>query len=40
MQPAGSYAKVSNMINKIIAGILGDDQKEVTTAAVESHSAA
>lgn len=30
MQPAGSYAKVTNMINKIIAGFLGDDQEEVT----------
>lgn len=30
MQPAGSYAKVTNMISKIIAGILGDGQQEVT----------
>lgn len=30
MQPAGSYARVTNMINKIIAGILGDGQEEVT----------
>lgn len=30
MQPAGSYAKVTNMINKIIADILGDGQEEVT----------
>lgn len=29
MQPMGSYAKISHMISKIIALVLGDRTKEV-----------